>query len=318
MSALEHAHHNNVELRHLLRDLRHMEARAASDLADWLVFLELEGKADRTIYTYHREIARLLRAYPNHEIGDFTHRDINAVLQQISPRSRHISRSIYNKMFEWAMLDERLDVSPMFRVAKVKHPKRRTRAIFTLPEVAQLEALPSPDGELFAILFGSGIRKAEARRLQRQHVDLDRRRLIVHKGKGGKDRIVALTPSALKAVADLDLSEGLRPEQHLWYCRPGGGTLISRRFAIGDSTFSSWYSRCIDKARVPYLSPHTTRHTYHELMRLAGLSLEERQLMMGHASIRTTADIYGHLDFDAVADKLADFSLEAVASTENV
>jgi hypothetical protein len=38
----------------LIRDLRHMDARAASDLADWLVHLELEGKADRTLYGYTR------------------------------------------------------------------------------------------------------------------------------------------------------------------------------------------------------------------------------------------------------------------------
>lgn len=305
---------HNVSLRPLLRDVRHMEARAASDLADWLVFLDLEGKASRTIYTYHRETARLLRAYPDHEISDFTHRDISALLQQISPRSRHITRSIYSQFFEWAMLEERIGVTPMLRVPKIKQPRRTMRDIFSIAEVAQLEALPSPDGELFAILFGTGLRKAEARRLQRQHVDLDRRRLIVHRGKGGKSRVVAMTPSALKAVADLDLDENLQPDQHLWYCRPGGGTMVSRQWAIGDTTFSRWYADCIAKAAVTYLSPHTTRHTYHELMRLHGLSLEERKELMGHESIRTTVDQYGHVDFDVVADKLSSFDLATLGN----
>lgn len=312
MSALERDRGFNVQLRHLLRDLRHMKARAAPALADWLVFLDLEGKAERTIYTYHRQLALLLRTYPDHVVEDFTHGDISAVLQQIPPRSRHITRSIINKFFEWAMLDERIDRDPMVRVPKAKHPQHRTRDIFTIPQIAQLEALSSPDGPLFSILFGSGIRKAEARWLQRRNIDLDRRRLIVHRGKGGKDRVVALIPSALQAVADLDILERLRPEDHLWYSRPGGGTVLSRRWPIGDTTFSHWYERCLATAGVPYLSPHTTRHTYHELMRLAGLGLEERQLLMGHVSIRTTADIYGHLDFDAVADKLADFSIDNV------
>jgi hypothetical protein len=31
----------------LYRDVRHMSARAATDLADWLVHLEVEGKSDR-------------------------------------------------------------------------------------------------------------------------------------------------------------------------------------------------------------------------------------------------------------------------------
>lgn len=301
-----------ITLELVLRDLRHMEARAAGDLADWLVYLELEGKADRTLYTYHRELARLLRRYPRHGLQDFTHSDINELLRQVPQRSRHISRSIYNQWFEWAMLDGRLDKSPMVRVPKIKHPKRHTRDIFTLPEVARLEALPSPDGQLFAILFGSGLRKSEARRLRREHVDLDRRRLRVVDGKGGKDRDVALTPSALQAVEDLTITEGLNAGDHVWGCRPGGGTVVVRRWPIGDTTFSRWYEGCVKTAAVQYLSPHTTRHTYHELMRLAGLTLEERQLLMGHASIRTTADIYGHLDFDVVADKLADFRIENV------
>jgi integrase len=301
-----------------MRDVRHQQARAAGHLNDWLTRLELEGKADRTLYTYHREVARLLRAYPEHDLADFTHGDIEAVLLQVGPRSRHITRSIYNQLFEWATVDDRIEKTPMGKVAKIKHPHRRERDIFTLAEVAQLEALPAPDGQLFAILFGSGIRRMEARRLRRRHVDLARRRLTVHQGKGGKDGVVALLPSALQAVDDLDLLEGLGPDDHFWASRPGGGAIVERFRPIGNTTFERWYRRSIAAAAVRYLSPHTTRHTYHELLRRAGLTLDERQLMMRHASIRTTADQYGHLDFDEVADKLAAFSLVDVAKTGNV
>lgn len=301
-----------IELRHLLRDLRHMDARAASDLADWLVYLELEGKADRSLYTYHRTIAALLREHSDHGIRDFTPDDLERFLASGSKRSRHITRSILNRWFHWAEVKDRVDRNPMVKVANIKHPERRNRDIFKLPEIAKLEALPAPHGQLFAVMLGTGIRKAEARNLRRDHIDLDRSRLIVRQGKGGKDRVVALMPSAAKAVADLDMLEGLQSHDYLWHTNPGGGQRRLRRWACGDTTFSRWYANQLDAAGVRYLSPHTTRHTYHELLRLAGLGLEERQAMMGHASIRTTADIYGHLDFDAVAAKLATFSLENV------
>jgi integrase len=294
----------------LLRDLRHMDARAASDLADWLVHLELEGKADRTLYEYVRKLAPLLREFPDKDTAEFTPEDVSLILTRTPRRSRAQVRSIINRFFVWAELHDRTPRSPMGKVAVIKHPERRNRDIFTPAEVGLLEALPSPDGPLFAILFGTGIRKAEARKLRRGDIDLDRRRLMVREGKGGKDRIVALTPSAINAVADLDLLEALDRHDYLWYSHPGGGQLMSRRWPIGDTTYSTWYTRRLELAGVRYLSPHTTRHTYHELMRRAGLSLEERQVLMGHASIRTTADIYGHVDFDAVADKLAGFRLE--------
>jgi integrase len=301
-----------VGFNQLIRDLRHTSARAAPDLADWLVYLELEGKANRTLYAYARTLAALLREYPEKTVDQFTSDDVNYVLTLTPKRSRHIVRSITNQFFLWAEVNGRVDRSPMLRVAHVKHPDRRQRDIFTVADVATLEALPSPHGQLFAILFGTGLRKSEARNLQRCNVDLDRRRLVVRQGKGGKDRVVAMMPSALQAVADLDITEGLRPDHYLWHTHPGGGQFVSRRWPMGDTTFSRWYARQLEQAGVEYLSPHTTRHTFHELLRMAGLDLEERQALMGHASIRTTADIYGHLDFDVVADKLAGFRLEDV------
>ena len=136
-----------------------MSAQAAGDLGDWLVTLELEGKADRSIYGYHRAVAALLRAYPDKGMGEFTPDDLELFLSQGSKRSRHITRSILNQWFLWAERKERVDRNPMVRVANIKHPERRQRDIFTYPEIAKLEALPSPHGQLFAILFGTGIRK---------------------------------------------------------------------------------------------------------------------------------------------------------------
>lgn len=296
----------------LIKDLRHMEARAASDLSDWLVHLDIEGKADRTLYEYARKLAALLRAFPDKETHEFTADDITAILGRTPRRSRPQVRSIINQFFIWAETQDRIDRNPMRKVPMVKHAPRRHRGIFTDSDVALLESLPCPDGPLFALLFGTGLRKAEARNLTRSDIDLDRRRLVVREGKGGKDRVVSLTPSALQAVADLDLFEQLRPDDYLWYSHPGGGRLTSRRWAIGDTTFSRWYTNSLRRARVDYLSPHTTRHTYHDLMRRFGLGLEERQILMGHAKSSTTTDVYGHISFDEVADKLAGFRLEGL------
>lgn len=300
--------YQSVELRHL-KDDRHRSTRAAPVLNEWLAYLDVEGKAGGTLYNYERRVGALLRHTDKH-VHEFTPEDINAYLATVPRPSRAVARSIINKFFEWAELHDRLHRSPMGRVAKVKHVERRAVNTFTDTEVAALENLPAPDGQLFALLFGSGLRKGEARRLRRDDIDLDRSRLLVRQGKGGKDRIVALTPSAVQAVADLELTERLTPEEYLWGCRPGGGNVVSRRFAIGDSTFSTWYTACILAARVRYLSPHKTRHTYHELLRRYGLDLEKRQVLMGHKSSRTTTDQYGHVSIDEVVADLADFRLE--------
>jgi integrase len=43
------------------------------------------------------------------------------------------------------------------------------------------------------------------------------------------------------------------------------------------------------------MRPHDLRHTYAALMLAAGTSLEQISANMGHASIRATYDLYGHL-----------------------
>lgn len=296
----------------LIRDLRHESARAAGDLAEWLVHLNLEGKAARTLYSYMRYIAFLLRAHPDKELGDFTAADIEAAIVACPKRSRHIVRSVFNKWFEWAEFKDKIERSPMGKVAKIKHPRKQFNDTFTIAEVAQLCALPSPDGHLMTILFHTGIRRAEARMLRRDAIDLNRRRLVVRKGKGNKDRVVALTPEAIEAVADLDLLERLNPDDFLWYSKPGGGQVTSRRWPIGNTTFSRWYTNQLERARVRYLKPHTTRHTYHDLMRKHKVPIEYRQLLMGHEKITTTAE-YGHISIDDVIAKLADFRLVDLA-----
>lgn len=288
----------------LLRDLRHMDARAASDLADWLVHLDLEGKASRTLYGYTRALAPLLRAFPEKSVAEFTHTDINQCLHRVPERSRYISRSIYNQFFEWARLDERIDRSPMDRVPRMRQPKRRPKDIFSVAEVALLEGLPTPDGQLFTILFGSGLRRGEARNLRRDHVDLSRARLAVHHGKGDKDRIIPLPPVVLAAIADLDLVERLERDDYLWYTQRG--MRRHRRTPMADSTFERWYRRCLEDADLSrYLNPHQTRHTYGHRLRELGFDLEERRLLMGHEAITTTVRYYGHLTVEDVAEKVA-------------
>ena len=79
-----------------MRDTRHTTARAYPDVEAWVVYLDLEGKSDRTLYAYERAVAPLLRRYPGKTVAEFTGDDVNAELRLIPPRSRYIPRSIYN------------------------------------------------------------------------------------------------------------------------------------------------------------------------------------------------------------------------------
>ena len=288
-----------VGLPDLLRDVRHLSARAAPDLADWLAHLSVEGKADRTLYSYMREVALLLREYPDHRLEDFAAADITNALALKPDRSRYITRSIWNSWFQWAVDQERIDRNPMVgRVPNMRQPKRRPKDIFSPVEVEMMCADP-----LLALMLMTGLRRGECIGLRRSSCDLHRARLFVYHGKGDKDRIVGLPFPAMQAVNELDLLYGIRGDDYVWSVVRSESNQSSwwRRKPIGDR----WYRGALEAVGVRYLNPHQCRHTYGHWLREENFDIEERQVAMGHESIRTTHFYYGRLTSEDVAAKIA-------------
>lgn len=292
-----------------IRDLRHMEARAASDLADWLVHLKVKRYSDRTVYGYSRVIARLLRKFPDKAFGDFTDSDIEAVLLESGERSGHIDRAIFNQWFKWGYVKRRIDGNPVDRVAHIRHPRRRPIEIFTDAEIALLENLPRPHGPMFTILLGTGIRRGEARKLRMGDVNMERSKLAVLAGKGNKDRVINFPLSVYAAFKKLRDKFELQRDEHPWvFACQAERNWYTRRYRthpVGDTTFEKWYTRCIEQAGVRYLHPHTTRHTYGWRLRDSAFDLEERSFLMGHEDPSTTKKYYGRLTADDLAEKMA-------------
>lgn len=292
-----------------LRDARHRSARASRECADWLAYLELEGKAPRTLDDYERTAAVLLRMFPQTELADLTDGDLNHVLKRFPARSRRIRRAHLASFIGWAYRTGRIPSNPLDRVPRQKRNPKRHIETFTEPEQALLEGLPSPDGPLFSIMFRAGLRKGECRRLRARHVNFERGHLVVYKSKGGKDRVVPLKGLA-PILADWFLLDGINPDDFLWYSRPGGGP-ANRTREIGEGSFHRWWVTRLALADVDYRprtkedpglhNPHVTRHTFALNWLRSGGRLETLSLVLGHESIKTTFDEYGGLTADDVA-----------------
>ena len=108
-------------------------------------------------------------------------------------------------------------------------------------------------------------------------------------------------------LADLVLTDGVEPDHFVWYRRGGNqhGHTSSRSRAIGEGTFHRWWERSLEGAGVRYRNPHTARHTFATRWLRRGGRMETLSKAMGHASIATTVDLYGHLDVADIARDLA-------------
>lgn len=290
----------------VLRDARHHGARAYAEVATWLDALELENKAPRTIEAYLQTAAFLLRAQPGKTLTEMTSGDVMQVLKAFPPGARHIRRYQLNLLFEWAYLNRLVEENPMRRVPKVQRPGRKVKPTFTDAERMLLEGLPAPDGPLMSLLFRTGVRLEEAIQLQAKHAqfDLDRSRLIVRKGKGGKGRVIPMRDLA-PILADWFRVDAIGDDDFLWYTRPAG-RVIRRREMPSKGTFYNWWRESLHAAQVDtddatgHRTVHSTRHSFATNYIKRGGRLDRLSLILGHASIATTMSEYVHLDFEDV------------------
>lgn len=271
-----------------------VDAREARDL--WLQWLELSGFAPKTIDGYRRTTDRLLRQWPTLALDEFTSELLEEFIEQASEHSRQQRRGPLHNFFGWAFRTKRLDENPMLRVATYKAPRQEPPNVFTLAECKVLEALPSPDGALMAILLGSGIRKAEARHLTPKRIDFENGELHVVEGaKGGSVGVVALEDYVLRRIDELTTLEGLNEDDFFWYTHRGGSTQRKHDRPASDGAMHQWWVNCIAQAGVPYRNMHLTRHTFATMWRRRGLSLDDVGFQLRHADPRTTSRVYVHM-----------------------
>jgi len=141
---------------------------------------------------------------------------------------------------------------------------------------------------LMEVLYATGLRVSELVGLPAAAVAREQRVLIV-RGKGGKERMVPLGEPARIAVADwLAVRE---PRASKWLF-PGSGR-------SGHFTRSSFARLLADLAAeagisAARVSPHVLRHSFASHLLAHGADLRSVQQMLGHADIATT-QIYTHV-----------------------
>jgi integrase/recombinase XerD len=292
-----------------LRDHSYQLTGLGPAVSDFLAWKRLDGAAERTLDQYERDLSRACILFPEKTLETLTSEDLLHVVSVFPPRSQKRARAALASMFKWAILWGKVERNPMDRIPRAPQQPGRYVETFTDAEVAALTSLDElRDRALMAVMFDAGLRKGEARHLRAGRCLLEERQLVVVGGKGGKDRIVPMTERLAAALADLALMEGLEEDDFIWHTARGnqyGHRSITRAKPIGEGTFHRWWQRSLEAAGVRYRNPHTARHTFATRWLKRGGPLLTLSKAMGHASIATTVDLYGHLDLSDVARDLA-------------
>jgi integrase/recombinase XerD len=288
------------------RDKTYRRAKLGRDVVDWLAWLELGGAASRTLDQYERDLARLAKLYPGKALTDLTDGDLLQLAKRFKPGERRVRMAAVRSFFKWAKQTRRISDNPTDYLPDIKQKPQRVPDVFTDAEVGALLALDVVDAAPLCVLLDGGLRKAEARHLRLRDCLPEVGHVIVRNGKGGRDRVIPTSQRLRVLLADLELTEGLERNDHIFYA-VRANAVESRRIRdrpIGEGTFARWWRRCLDAAEVRYRNPHVARHTFATTWRKRGLAIDELQILLGHADISAT-QIYSHLMAEDVARHMA-------------
>ena len=288
-----------------LRDKSYQSTGLGKPIVDHLARKRNQGRSDRTLDDKERYLASLALTFPNKTLADLTVFDIDHWIALQPAASRRHRASHINTFLGWAVRWELIDRNPMDKLDPISRPGQKVYDIFTEPECTALCSLPLLDGALMQILIDGGLRRSEGIDFRLGHyrpistLNAPHGELAIFAGKGAKDRVLPATATIEQKLNELAVMEGVGQDDHLWYTRrknPYWGERIQRSKPMGNTSFNRWWDRAIDAAGVRRRNPHMTRHTFATRWLRRGGRLETLSLAMGHASIRTTFDLYGHLD----------------------
>ena len=293
-----------------------------------------ELEARRYSYSRRRQAARtlerlLLYMREAHSINDWRviHesqlRDfaLHAATRHRSPTGQRISAAtlrqwvaIIRSFFHWLNYSGHLLHNPAERLA-LPRPEQSLPQVLNETELARLIETPNlqtaiglRDRALMETLYATGIRHAEAHRLDLYDVDTAAHRLTVRLGKGQCDRVVPLTETAAQwltryvTVARPELAAGqwwgkdrcrgqpklIPPTAALWL------SVTGRRlsYQMIAERIRDYASQAGVKASV-----HTFRHSCATHLLRGGASIRHVQQLLGHRDLSTT-EIYTHLELE--------------------
>jgi integrase/recombinase XerC len=285
---------------------------AAAAVAAWLAHLQHERAAsDNTLAAYARDLLQFLAflragdaAPPT--LADLAHLDVKhfrafmAARRRAGIAGRSLARtmSALRAFFRWLEAREMLSNPRVLQVAlpKVAHgvPKPLTRA----KAAAVVGPAVGPDGDWIAardravllLLYGSGLRIAEALAITPRSAAMHGRDTLRITGKGGKERLVPVLPvtqAALATYASL-CPYPLDPDAALFRGAKGGPL----RARIPELLIE----RLRGKLGLPRTAtPHALRHSFATHLLSAGADLRQIQELLGHASLSTT-QVYTEVD----------------------
>jgi integrase len=139
------------------------------------------------------------------------------------------------------------------------------------------------------------MRRGEILGLKWKDIDLEQRRLTLHRTKNGDRRILPLIGPLLETLQELTI---LRKSDN------NDDFLFPGRSGKGPMNFRQSWKIALAKAKIADFHFHDTRHDFISVMAELGYPLHVISLIVGHRSHTITATRYSHLNLEHAEEAL--------------
>jgi integrase/recombinase XerC len=293
--------------------------KVAAEIAGWLEHLGAERRmSPKTLEAYRRDVLQFLRFLAGHlggapslaALAALKPADVRAFMAARRAQgigSRSLMRTLAGTR-AFARFLERHGKGKVGALAAVRAPKIAKTLPRPLP-VAAAKNIADPDlaagdgrevwihardAAVLALLYGCGLRIAEALGLKR--ADFGARDALTVMGKGRKQRMVPLIPAVAKLIANyIALCPSDLPESGPLFVGAKGGPLTARVVQLA-------MARLRGALGLPETAtPHALRHSFATHLLARGGDLRSIQELLGHASLSTT-QIYTAVDAERLIE----------------
>ena len=191
---------------------------------------------------------------------------------------------------------EQIEINPMNSLTW-EHPRKRAREnLLSVEDIEKLydQCTTAKERAMLGIIYGCGLRKHEAVKLNANDIHFKSEMLYVREGKGGRKRII---PLSKKVIADLkDYYYNERPNA-INYNNPLPVAFILNKHGrrMLDYPYSYTIKKLIRKAKLnDEITLHHFRHAIATHLLEGGMKMEHVKDFLGHKSIETT-QTYTHI-----------------------
>lgn len=247
--------------------------------------IRLRGMSEGTVLAYSTQAASFMK-YFNKSADEMGEKEFRIFLEylnrdkQLKPTTFNNYNSALRFLFE-VTLEQDLNYK---RIPRKRIPSKIPDALSRDEVLCFLETIDDLRYKaIFSLIYGSGLRLSEVKKLRIQDIDNQKMCLFISQGKGQKDRYV---PLSLKSLDTLRIYfKATRPSHPLGY-------LFLNRYDTdhisGDSIWAA-FKRYYSKTGITsYATVHTLRHSYATHLMEDGINIFFIQRLLGHSTLITT------------------------------